>query len=640
MQSRRATLSLVKKQYSLSNRVVFCNNNPPPLFALHNHQQSITLNHQTIRTHATTTTNTHHDDEESSHPSSSHHHSKPILKQKKMSSYNSRAKLPDDMQNVFEMMSEKQMAQLESQLPPPTITYSEPTTLITEEEDVSSSSSSSSFNEKEMVKVFAEQMNNIIQKINPSISSEIKIGLAVSGGIDSMSLSILMYKWKMSLPLAVQHKVSIVAITVNHAKREESQLEVVQVKQWMKQKYQFDTLIYNVKWQNEKINQETCREKRLSCLADAKARCDLNVILLGQHLDDQVEVFLYRMALGSGLQGLSGVPDVTHLIGCDFARPLQLFRKQQLTQLCIENNQPWLSDPTNFDQHEFRGSVRACLPKWENYNISHEEIIHAMHSIRNLVQVMNHTIGNFIQTNVKFDRNLGCVAINLNGLLTLLPKTHALTLIGALSQYVSNKKYVPRTASLETVYNFFKKAQNNRELENTVTCGLCLFVVKSNTIYVAREPTPTKKSSTLSFNFEETVLFDNRYKITLSHQHKWNSRVDRGAQFDFWQNGDSVGYEEDAHSSREQNYHQRANTSNSSLRVRGFKDKDWQVVARSIWNKTRYNTPWFLRYGIPVIEDSQGILAIPLLGYKRNRDIYWKCEFISDTNVIQKFVNK
>lgn len=628
-----------------------------------------------------------------------------MKKQEPPKYYCSRAKLPIHMKNVFEIPSESMIEQIEKKLlvhPPSTINTLHPSIdeLVLQEEEekaaaaasaatqrekwensqnsqIDSSSHSSSissmiaaFDQSQLTRAFHQQMTKIISLIQPSTPNEIKIGIAVSGGVDSMALALLLSQWKKSLPSSTPFSVSIVAITVNHGKRPESELEVVQVKKWMKEKCGgIPTAIYNVKWlPDEKMNQETCREKRLSCLADAKSKYDLDVILLGHHLDDQVEIFLYRMALGSGLQGLSGLSDVTHLIGCDFGRPLQKFRKMDLILYCRAHDVQWLNDPTNFDAHEFRGSVRHCLPKWENHNITHDEITHAMHSIRYLVKIMNYTIGEFILTNVKFDRNLGCVAVNLNGLLTLLPKAHAITLIGALSQYVSNKKYVSKTASLEVVYNFIKKAQHNRDTENTMTCGLCIFVVKSNTIYIAREPTPTNKRATVPLHYDETVLFDNRYKVTVSRKQYFRTRYyERGAIFDFWQNIEPVGFEEDVHSykdtddivgapsahQQQQQQQQEQNSMSSSasandpqsasspppLRVRGFRRKDWQVIARSLWGKTRYNTPWFLRYGIPVIEDAEGrIVAIPLLGYKTDKNFFWKCELISDTNIIQKFV--
>ena len=57
----------------------------------------------------------------------------------------------------------------------------------------------------------------------------------------------------------------------------------------------------------ESANQEAmAREARFDVFSNLLKKGD--ALLLGHHLDDQIETVIYRLLRGSGSQGLSGIP--------------------------------------------------------------------------------------------------------------------------------------------------------------------------------------------------------------------------------------------------------------------------------------------------------------------------------------------
>ena len=79
----------------------------------------------------------------------------------------------------------------------------------------------------------------------------------------------------------------------------------------------------------ESANQEAmAREARFSVFSKLLKKGD--ALLLGHHLDDQIETVIYRLLRGSGNQGLSGIPFDRKL------REGRLFRPfLTLTRTCI-----------------------------------------------------------------------------------------------------------------------------------------------------------------------------------------------------------------------------------------------------------------------------------------------------------------
>jgi tRNA(Ile)-lysidine synthase len=93
----------------------------------------------------------------------------------------------------------------------------------------------------------------------------------------------------------------------------------------------------------------------------------LDKIVTGHTLDDQAETVLMRLIRGTGLRGLGGIHlriVVEHEDGeghGEIVRPLLGIRRRELEQYLAELKQPWREDATNADSKFTRNRVRKLL---------------------------------------------------------------------------------------------------------------------------------------------------------------------------------------------------------------------------------------------------------------------------------------
>ncbi len=177
------------------------------------------------------------------------------------------------------------------------------------------------------------------------------IAVAVSGGVDSMALLLLLKEKK--LPLH--------ALTVDHGLRADSANEATQVAAWCKALGIPHTTLH---WQHEKIESgvpEKARDARYELMFDWCRTHHIPHLFTAHHLDDQIETVLFRLMRGSGLVGLSGIMPVTSRAGIFLHRPLLSFPKSRLIATLEKAKQPWLEDPSNHNTAFTRNAMRTQL---------------------------------------------------------------------------------------------------------------------------------------------------------------------------------------------------------------------------------------------------------------------------------------
>ena len=93
----------------------------------------------------------------------------------------------------------------------------------------------------------------------------------------------------------------------------------------------------------------------------------LRKIVTGHTLDDQAETVLMRMIRGAGLRGLGGihprilVEDDDGEVSGEIVRPLLTIRRRELEQYLNDIGQPWREDSTNTDARFTRNRVRKLV---------------------------------------------------------------------------------------------------------------------------------------------------------------------------------------------------------------------------------------------------------------------------------------
>lgn len=118
--------------------------------------------------------------------------------------------------------------------------------------------------------------------------------------------------------------------------------------------------------------QETARRDRYALLARYCAAHGIGILFLAHHRDDQAETFLFRLAKGSGLDGLCAMRPLQKLDGGPLllARPFLDIPKSDLIAYCREHALPFAQDPSNENPRFARARLRRSREILEKEGLS------------------------------------------------------------------------------------------------------------------------------------------------------------------------------------------------------------------------------------------------------------------------------
>lgn len=181
-----------------------------------------------------------------------------------------------------------------------------------------------------------------------------KVGLAVSGGCDSLALLLLAENALGADRFAVA--------TVDHGLRSESAAEAAFVAQICAARgilHQTLTLAM----QSGPAVQERARRERYRALAGWCREQGLAALVTAHHADDQAETMVMRLNRGAGLRGLSGIRPRAVVPGdtLPLIRPLLDWRRAELELVVAEAGIVAVDDPSNRDARFERVRVRVGL---------------------------------------------------------------------------------------------------------------------------------------------------------------------------------------------------------------------------------------------------------------------------------------
>ena len=183
-----------------------------------------------------------------------------------------------------------------------------------------------------------------------------RIGLAVSGGADSVALLALM------ADLQATHGFDAVVLHVDHGLRPDSADDARFVESLAASfGLPFHALRTRVRRRRGESLEMAARRVRLAFFARMTTTLGLDAIATGHHADDVAETFLLRLARGSGPDGLAGLKSVSHVDGVTFIRPLLNVRDADLRRFLAERGMAWREDSTNADTSIPRNNVRHVI---------------------------------------------------------------------------------------------------------------------------------------------------------------------------------------------------------------------------------------------------------------------------------------
>ncbi len=192
------------------------------------------------------------------------------------------------------------------------------------------------------------------------------VGVAVSGGSDSMALLHFLVENKENLDIEVM------AIHVDHNTRVNDQRDAIFVEDYCKQNrirfHKFRVEALTLMKQKSLSLEEACREARYAVFENLRQKGIIDKIAIAHHLNDQAETVLLHILRGSGLSGAGGMQYVRD----DFyVRPFLDITKEEILAYDYENQIPFVEDETNVDTKISRNLLRQkILPElrkvWSN----------------------------------------------------------------------------------------------------------------------------------------------------------------------------------------------------------------------------------------------------------------------------------
>ena len=197
-----------------------------------------------------------------------------------------------------------------------------------------------------------------------------------SGGADSLCLLDILAK------LSKKYEFSLIAAHLNHNWRaKESLLEEKRAKKYCEEN--------KIPFYSETLSQDLphteleARKQRYNFFNRIAKKTGTTSIFTGHTRSDQVETVLYRIIKGTGLSGLTGIPEIRYQNGfTPIYRPLLTISREEILEYCKNNNLVYNVDSSNFNEDYLRNRIRLSLiPELKNYNSEVENAVLRLSSI-------------------------------------------------------------------------------------------------------------------------------------------------------------------------------------------------------------------------------------------------------------------
>ena len=343
------------------------------------------------------------------------------------------------------------------------------------------------------------------ENIFPLIGKE-KFAIAVSGGSDSLALSIL-------AKLYSQEKCSDFAtLIIDHRLRKESAHEAKQTyKNLKKNNIKAEILTYRGSKFTSNI-QKKARDLRYDLFQKYCKKNKIRFLILAHHQDDLIENFYIRLIRGSGIKGLTSLQNVSEL-NKDFyiLRPLLHFKKEELLNLTKKIYSTWIEDPSNLNEKFLRVRIRKMQSKLQKEGFDPKRVLKTIENLNTAKNSLDFYISKSEKKYLIFYKE-GYATLKSTIFKNEAPEVIFRVIIKAI-HFVSGEYYPPRSDSLKIlIKNFLSKKFKSS------TLGGCLIEKNSNTISFFREDR-NLTSETLD-KIKQTKNWDDRFLVYKNFDNK------------------------------------------------------------------------------------------------------------------------
>ena len=405
----------------------------------------------------------------------------------------------------------------------------------------------------------AEEFAGLMARLAPFEPAP-RIAVAVSGGADSLALTLLLREWTGARGGA------LVALTVDHRLRAESAAEVAFVARTLAPLGLEHRIL---RWRGSKpaANVEAvARRARYDLLSRWCARRGLLHLALGHHLDDQAETLLLRLGRGSGLDGLAAMAPVAELPRLRLLRPLIGVPKARLAATLSARGLAWVEDPSNRDPTQARARLRALMSDLAREGLTSARLAAAAGHLGRARTALELAVGRLL---------VGAVALHPAGFawldpapLLAAPAEVGLRALARVLMTVGGAEYTPRLERLERLYG-----RISADLARGVTLGGCRIVPRRERLLVVREVAGTRE---VPVRAGQSLRWDGRFEVSVRRR----ARAGR-------------------------------------LGLGALGGAGWAEARAAAPELRESPIPAPARAALPALRDARGLLAVPHLGYER-----------------------
>ena len=282
-----------------------------------------------------------------------------------------------------------------------------------------------------------------------------KIAVAVSGGADSLALTLMLDEF------CRVKKIKIFALTVDHKMRRSSSQEALELQKILRAKkisHQILTI------DQEKIPQKNIeaklREARYELLCEFCVKNKIEFLFLGHQLEDVAENFLIRLFRGSGLDGLSSMEMLSERSKIKLVRPLLDYEKDQLKFFLKSKKVKWFEDETNQDEKFLRNKMRKFFESFPDKKLIQKRIKNSADEIAKMRDFFDEVMLNEAREILSLNQ-FGYFLVDVKKLQKTTEKI-ALKILALVAMEVSGKIYKPRLEKLKIFYDFLLQEKKNK----------------------------------------------------------------------------------------------------------------------------------------------------------------------------------
>lgn len=262
--------------------------------------------------------------------------------------------------------------------------------------------------------------------------------LAASGGLDSTALMLLVAAWTKRPPVLV--------VSIDHGLRPESAAEAV-LAAANAERLGLPCRVMRLPPRDGRGNlQDWARRARYRFLAEAARQSGFATIVTAHHRGDQAETFLMRLARGSGVYGLSAMPEECDLAGLRLVRPLLGVSRADLARIVDASGLPVALDPGNADSRFDRVRIRKILPALSDAGLSAPRLARAATAMNRAAAALDHYADRLLRDGFRVDE-LGR-AHGFAAAFADVPEEVGLRALALILRAVAGADYTPRLDGL------------------------------------------------------------------------------------------------------------------------------------------------------------------------------------------------